>query len=461
MNYKKAKSLTPDVVVDLLLEGDKLPVGAVFSNFEGYTVQELVIEKKVTLFRRARYKLPSGEYITAPLPDTVKGHFGDGLKGYIVNQYHCNNVTQNKIHKDLISHGISISEGTIDAILVEATTKLEPEHDEILEVAKQVSRTIGTDDTEGKHNGSRHFHTVIQNDLFTYIQGSPTKSRKNFLHMLQGKTKCYLINENAIAYLKKCSVHEPMIAKIEVHLGKECATEAEWHQFLESIEINPCTAGKKILLALDEAALLGGLIKQGLRPDLVLLSDGAPQFKKLTIHGLCWIHAERIIKRLVSCNDDERKELDHVLDKIWDFYRALKAYKEHPDAAQKPVLEKQFDDIFLQSVVNPKLIVALSGFYKLKKELLRVLDYPFIELHNNSSERDIRPLVCKRKISGSTRSVIGYMARNIFPSIIKTCQKNDISPLKFIRDRLSTNPVMQSLGSVIRARANLIDVPAP
>ena len=438
-----------------------MPTGAVFSNFEGYAVQELVITKKVTLFKRARYKLPDGKYVTAPLPESVNGHFGDGLKEFIVTQYHCNNVTQNKIHQDLVSRGISISEGTIDTILSDAATKLEPEHDEILDVAKLLSLEVRADDTGGKHNGKNHFHVVIQNDFFTYIQSSPSKSRKNFLRVLQGKTECYALNQHAIAYLKSCGVHEPLVAKLETHLGAECATEAAWKQFLETIGINACTAGKKIILTLDEAALLGALIKNGLRPDLILLTDGAPQFNKIFIHALCWIHAERIIKRLVPVNDDERKEIDRILDQIWDFYRALKAYKEHPDDDQKLLLEKHFDEIFLQSVRYQQLFEALRGFYKLKKELLRVLENPFIDLHNNSSERDIRSVVCKRKISGSTRSIIGYKARNIFPSIIKTCQKNGVSPLKFIRDRLSTKPVMESLGSLIRSRSGLAETPTP
>ncbi len=41
-----------------------------------------------------------------------------------------------------------------------------------------------------------------------------------------------------------------------------------------------------------------------------------------------------------------------------------------------------------------------------KAELLLVLTYPEIPLHNNLSERDIREYVKKRKISGSTEVIM-------------------------------------------------------
>ena len=45
-----------------------------------------------------------------------------------------------------------------------------------------------------------------------------------------------------------------------------------------------------------EGALLGGLIARGVSPDLVVLSDGAPQFVVL-VHAACWIHVSSPIHR--------------------------------------------------------------------------------------------------------------------------------------------------------------------
>jgi hypothetical protein len=48
---------------------------------------------------------------------------------------------------------------------------------------------------------------------------------------------------------------------------------------------------------------------------------------------------------------------------------------------------------------------ALKRMGENQHELLRVLDKPYLPLHNNLSERDIRDYVKKRKISGSTRII--------------------------------------------------------
>ncbi len=62
---------------------------------------------------------------------------------------------------------------------------------------------------------------------------------------------------------------------------------------------------------------------------------------------------------------------------------------------------------------------ALKRMGENRHELLRVLDKPYLPLHNNLSERDIREYVKKRKISGSARSEAGRKARDTFASLKK------------------------------------------
>ncbi|MDP2099637.1 MAG: transposase [Methylobacter sp.] len=70
---------------------------------------------------------------------------------------------------------------------------------------------------------------------------------------------------------------------------------------------------------------------------------------------------------------------------------------------------------------------ALKRMGNNQQELLRVLDKPYLPLHNNLSERDIRDYVKKRKISGSTRSEAGRRCRDTFASLKKTCLKYGLS----------------------------------
>jgi hypothetical protein len=53
------------------LHPDNLPPGAVLKGYEPYVVQELTIEAKATRYLRARYELPGGSSVLAPLPTDV------------------------------------------------------------------------------------------------------------------------------------------------------------------------------------------------------------------------------------------------------------------------------------------------------------------------------------------------------------------------------------------------------
>ena len=81
------------------------------------------------------------------------------------------------------------------------------------------------------------------------------------------------------------------------------ATEATaWQTYLSGLGIVSANAVRVI----TEAALLGGVLAQGIRDDLRILSDGAGQFNLLH-HGLCWVHAERALRRLAGSTIQHRQ----------------------------------------------------------------------------------------------------------------------------------------------------------
>nr|WP_234827455.1 hypothetical protein [Sinorhizobium meliloti] len=65
-----------------------------------------------------------------------------------------------------------------------------------------------------------------------------------------------------------------------------------------------------------------------------------------------------------------------------------------------------------------------------------MLEHPYIPLHTNASENDIRSFVTRRKISGGTISLNGRIARDVMLGLMKTCQKLGISFYHFLGDRL-------------------------
>lgn len=186
---------------------------------------------------------------------------------------------------------------------------------------------------------------------------------------------------------------------------------------------------------------------------MVILSDDAWQFNILH-HALCWVHAERLIHKLIPYNPEQRVALNLVLDEIWKFYKKLKEYKVNPTTELKKTLDEKFDSIFLQNTCYLTLNIALKRLYKNKKELLLVLDRPEIPLDNNQSETDIREYVKRRKISGGTRSDNGQKARDTFTSLKKTARKLGLSFLKFLNDRNSGEKSIPSLSELMILRMN-------
>jgi hypothetical protein len=158
------------------------------------------------------------------------------------------------------------------------------------------------------------------------------------------------------------------------------------------------------------------------------------------LHGLCedlvWIHAERLIHKMLPLNETHRKEIAQVRGQIWDLYTELKAYKTTPDSTLRESISKQFDDIFTQKTSYATLNSAFQRIHKNKAELLVVLERPEIPLHTNGSETDIRNCVKKRKVSGGTRSDEGRRCRDTFASLKKTCRKLNISFWHYLSDRL-------------------------
>jgi hypothetical protein len=85
---------------------------------------------------------------------------------------------------------------------------------------------------------------------------------------------------------------------------------------------------------------------------------------------------------------------------------------------------------------------------------LAVLDRPEIPLHTNSSERDIRCHVTKRKISGGTRSDVGRDCRDALLGLAKTCAKLSIAFWNYLGTRfgIAGQPAVPPMADLIRYR---------
>ena len=183
----------------------------------------------------------------------------------------------------------------------------------------------------------------------------------------------------------------------------------------------------------------------------MIVSDDASQFR-VGVHALCWVHAERLVHKLVPANDKQRNAIEIARRMIWWFYRALKQYKLAPGLEQAQLLRARFDRIFKRASTGyASLDRLLKRLFRNKDQLLRVLERPDIPLHTNASENDIRAFVTKRKISGGTVSDKGRDARDVMLGLAKTCMKLKLSFYDFIGDRLGIpGPKIPPLATLIR-----------
>jgi hypothetical protein len=308
----------------------------------------------------------------------------------------------------------------------------------------EVSSYINVDDTGARHMGRNGYCTYIGNELFAFFESTQSKSRINFLNLLRAGHSDYCLNIDAIAYMQANKLPQSFLDQIITHLDDIFADDRQWSDFLAK---NAIVTDRHVQIV-TEGALIGSVIEHGLS-DLTIISDDAGQFNVL-VHALCWIHAERLIAKIVPLTEQQEKDLDTVRDKIWKLYQGLKRYKQKPRSKTKELLEAKFDQIFTMITSSATLNQALKRLYKNKSELLMVLERPEIPLHNNGAENAIRDYVKKRKISGGTRSHTGRRCRDTFTSLKKTCRKLGVSFWEYLKDRIEKRHLIPDLSDLIR-----------
>ena len=437
----------PDRTVKV--EAKDVPEGSRFKGYHDFIVQELVIRTETTRYRLERWLTPEGKLVVGELPvEGSAGHFGPTLRSFVLYQYYHAQVTEPLLLEELREWGVRISSGQLHRLITQGKEKFHEEKDEILRVGLRVSQHIQVDDTGARHQGQNGYCTHIGNEWFAWFESTESKSRINFLELLRAGYTDYVVSGEALEYMVAQKLPKAALTKLVGATDQVFADAAQWQAALVGWGI---TEDRHVRIA-TEGALLGSVLAHGVNPELAVVSDDAGQFKVLC-HALCWIHAERVLAKLVGFSDAQRRALAQVRTAIWRLYRDLKAYQAAPRPEAQRVLEERFDAICATKTCFVSLNLALKRMGRNKGELLLVLERPELPLHNNLSEGDIREYVKRRKISGGTRSEEGRRSRDTFASLKKTCRKLGISFWNFVNDRLRGQQRIAPLPALIEARA--------
>jgi len=442
---KKSKNQKIEIDEDVPLKPENLPAGSKFKGYQDYIVQDLILANWNLRYRRQRWETPSGDFVIAELPEDVNGHFGATLVSFVLYQYYGCCVTQPLILEQLRELGVDISSGQVNNIIIKNKERFHREKDLILSTGLQISKYIHVDDTGARHKGQNGYCTHIGNEYFAWFKSTPKKNRINFLEILCAEHTDYIINSDAIEYMAVHGLPDYQSAKFMHIKGETFNDRQQWATFLSS---NGIVSDLHVRIA-TEGGLVGSIISHGFNNDLAIISDDAGQFD-VFLHGLCWVHAERTIHKLIGFTDERQRLLKKTRSDIWQLYRDLKEYQIQPDKNMKLELENRFDGLFTRKTGFATLDLALKRIHLNKSELLLVLERPDIPLHNNLSERDIREYVKRRKISGSTRSDIGKKCRDTFISLKKTCRKLKISFWDYLNDRISNKNKIPPIPDVMK-----------
>src|SRR5713226_723090 len=419
----------------------KVPAGSRHKGYEEIVVQDLSLSPQVTLYRRARWKTPEGETIIAALDPGIVGGYGPNLHRLILALHFSGQVTCERIVALLNGMGVKISKRQVVRLLTAKLERFRAEDEAVLK-AGLGGAYVTVDDTGARHAGILRpalrsgYTTQIGSNTFTVFRTGPSKSRQAFLSWLCGGTALYVINDAALGYMKDRHLPQAVIDKFADHRERIFSRPADWERHLQALSLtDPKVTPDPVLIA-SEGALWGAIRHQGLLPDTVIVSDDAGQFR-VGVHALCWVHAERLVHKLVPANDKQRNAIEVAKRMIWWFYGSLKEYKLAPSPQQAEVLRARFDRIFKRGATGYVMLDRLlRRLFRHKDALLRVLDRPEIPLNTNASENDIRAFVTKRKISGGTVSPNGRDARDIMLGLAKTCMKLKLSFYDFLGARL-------------------------
>jgi hypothetical protein len=450
---RRRGKVVPRVAVEDQILKAEVPDDSRFKGYEDFVVQDLEIRVRAVRYRRERWVTPDGRTLIAPLPAGVSGHFGPELRRFVLMQHHQGQVTVPRLTALLQAIGISISKRQVMRLLIGGQDEFIREAGEVLQAGLQTARWITVDDTGARHQGRNGVCTHIGNDDFAWFRTTGSKSRLNFLDLLRAGHSDYVINDAALAYMRDRALAGPTIARLAEHPDKQFGSSAAWLAHLDRLGISALSVTPNPVQIATEGALWGSIHAHEFLRDTVIVSDDAGQFA-VGRHALCWVHAERLVHKLDTFNDDQRAAQKHVRSLIWRFYADLKAYRLNPTHSRRGQLRARFDRIFCRRTGFVTLDRQLARLHANKAELLTVLDHPDIPLHTNGSERDIRSHVTKRKVSGGTRSDVGRDCRDAFLGLAKTCAKLGVAFWDYLGSRLgvSGQPSVPPLPEIIRCR---------
>ena len=245
-----------------------LPLGSTFKGYNDFVVQGLRLKPFNIRYRLERWLSPDGRSFTGKLPENLNGgHFDLEFKRFILYQYYHAHVTQPILLEQLHDMGFEISAGQLNNILIEGHESFHDEKDAILDTGLSVSSHINVDDTSARHKAQNGYCTHVGNDFFATFHSTESKSRINFLKILQAGHTDYVLNASALSYMISQGLPQESLTLITTQFLMVFENDDAWMDCLKKLGIKKV---RHIRIA-TEGALIGSLVVHGFRACLKII----------------------------------------------------------------------------------------------------------------------------------------------------------------------------------------------
>ncbi len=458
------RSLRPPFVADETLErnvlGGELPADATPNGFVGRHFYGVRIVRHNVLIRLHEHISPTQGRTIAKLPEGWSGEFTPDT--YVtINTLSIGGMTEPKIKELFADHGVTISAGQINHMLLTTADMLREEQVAAHRAGMENSPVVGIDGTHSTCDGEPMVCHIMGNEAFTSMSTTEHKDRVTVIGVLAGEPVGHCVGDHALAHpdlgttarevLRRVSNGEPVREGADaefVELSNELRTNGldavKMDRFLE----RAMPAASADTLRHMREATAGQWLRTILAfLPLVMLADGGTNYHGiLAVLQLCWIHMLRPFSLLAETADSER-----VLHEGWVLYRRLCEWRDLRDPLEAAAIGADFDQVFdPQRCADASVRRQVNLTRTHKDELLTLLRHPYAPAENNGQERAARARVRKRDISFGPRSVRGLRAWDTMQSVAGTLRKLQISPAAFIADRVTQTRTFDRLDVLVK-----------
>ena len=134
--------------------------------------------------------------------------------------------------------GIVISKRQLVRLLIAGQDGFLDEARDVLRAGLSSAPWITVDDTGARHKATNGFCTQMGNEHFAWFGTTDSKNRRNFLQLLRAGHGDYVVNAEALAYMRQRALSGPVIARLAEHRERVFTSQVAWTAHLDRLGIS-------------------------------------------------------------------------------------------------------------------------------------------------------------------------------------------------------------------------------